>query len=132
MTDLPLVPVSWGELLDKITILEIKAVRIPDPAAQANVARELALLQEAAAPVRDRPGLAMLVDNLRAVNTALWQIEDDIRLKEAAAAFDADFIGLARAVYRTNDRRAALKRQINALLGSSLVEEKWHPGTPQG
>ena len=122
----PLVPVSWGELLDKITILEIKAARITDPAARANVARELALLRDAAAPVLSQPGLAPLIDGLRRVNGALWDIEDDIRAKEAAACFDAGFISLARAVYRTNDERSALKRRINALLQSELVEEKYH------
>ena len=122
----PLAPVSWGELLDKITILEIKADRIADPAARANVARELRLLREVAAPVLPQPGLAPLVEGLRRVNRALWDIEDDIRAREAAALFDAGFIQLARSVYLTNDERAALKRRINALLRSDLVEEKCH------
>ena len=123
----PYTPVSWGELLDKITILEIKAARIADPTARANVDRELALLQRVAAPVLAQPGLDALIDGLRRVNTALWGIEDDIRAKEAASRFDAGFIELARAVYLTNDKRAALKREINALLRSELVEEKYHP-----
>lgn len=122
----PLAPVSWGELLDKITILEIKAHRIADPAARANVDRELALLRDVAAPALSQPGLADLIAGLRRVNLALWTVEDDIRAKEAAAQFDAEFIGLARSVYLTNDERAALKRQINALLRSELVEEKYH------
>ena len=126
----PLAPVSWGELLDKITILEIKADRIADPAARANVGRELALLREVAAPVLPQPGLAPLVEDLRRVNGALWRIEDDIRAKEAAAQFDSGFIKLARSVYLTNDERAALKREINALLGSELVEEKYHVAIP--
>ncbi|GGF75921.1 hypothetical protein GCM10011402_30820 [Paracoccus acridae] len=123
----PLAPVSWGELLDKITILEIKAARISDPAARANVDRELALLREVAAPVLPQPGLAVLIDGLRRVNLDLWQIEDDIRAKEAAARFDEEFIALARSVYLKNDKRAALKREINTLLRSELVEEKYHP-----
>ena len=118
---------SWGELLDKITILEIKAARISDPAARANVDRELALLREVAAPVLPQPGLAVLIDGLRRVNLDLWQIEDDIRAKEAAARFDEEFIALARSVYLKNDKRAALKREINTLLRSELVEEKYHP-----
>ena len=126
----PLAPVSWGELLDKITILEIKAERIADPAAHANVVHELALLREVAAPVLPQPDLAPLIDGLRRVNLALWQIEDDIRAREAAGDFGAGFIELARAVYLTNDERAALKRQVNALLRSELVEEKFHAATP--
>lgn len=125
--DAPLVPLSWGELLDKITILEIKAARITDPASRANVARELGLLQDIARPVLPEAGLAPLLERLRAVNRALWVIEDDIRLKEARGEFDAGFIRLARSVYRTNDERSAVKRQINLLLGSALVEEKCHP-----
>lgn len=128
----PLAPVSWGELLDKITILEIKADRIAAPAARANVDRELALLREVAAPILPQPGLAVLVEGLRRVNLALWGIEDDIRAKEAAARFDAEFIGLARSVYLRNDERAALKRDINVLLRSELVEEKYHAAAPAG
>lgn len=123
----PLVPVSWGELLDKITILEIKAARITAPGALANVRRELSLLREVAAPGLAAPGIAPLVDQLRAVNRTLWQVEDDIRRKEAAAQFDDAFIALARAVYRTNDERSAIKRSINLRLGSALIEEKLHP-----
>lgn len=127
----PLAPVSWGELLDKITILEIKAARITAPAALANVRRELALLREVAAPALAAPGIGPLVARLEAVNAALWKIEDDIRRKEAAAQFDDDFIRLARAVYRTNDERSAIKRRINLALGSALVEEKLHPGAAE-
>ncbi|AYF03448.1 hypothetical protein PY32053_03906 (plasmid) [Paracoccus yeei] len=126
----PLVPVSWGELLDKITILEIKADRIEDAAARANVARELALLREIAAPVLPQPGLAALIEALRSINCALWEIEDAIRARDAAARFDAEFIRLARAVYLTNDERAALKRKINVLLRSVLVEEKSYGRPP--
>ena len=126
----PLVPVSWGELLDKITILEIKADRIEDAAARANVARELALLREIAAPVLPQPGLAALIEALRSINCALWEIEDAIRARDAAARFDAEFIRLARAVYLTNDERAALKRKINVLLRSVMVEEKSYGRPP--
>lgn len=119
------VPVSFGELLDKISILEIKRARIQDAAKLRNVQNELDLLQTRwrAAPVDhasvDAPCLA-----LKAVNERLWDIEDRIRLKEADAAFDAEFIALARAVYFENDVRAQLKRTINSTLGSTLVEEK--------
>lgn len=120
-----LVPVSWGELLDKLTILEIKAQRITDAAKLANVAAE----RDALLAVRDRHPWASaeawrLVDELRSVNEALWEIEDDIRDEERRERFGERFIMLARSVYRTNDRRAALKRELNRLLGSALVEEK--------
>jgi hypothetical protein len=131
----PLVPVSWGELLDKISILEIKAERIADPARRANVGRELRALARArdeAAGFPGRPGgpaaapagLDRLVAELRRVNETLWDVEDEIRLAERAGDFGPRFVALARSVYRTNDRRAALKRSINDLLGSRLVEEK--------
>lgn len=122
--DLPLAPVSWGELLDKITILEIKVARIAAAPARANVARELSLLQAIAAPALARADLAPPLEQLRRVNAALWNIEDAIRLKEAQQDFGAGFVALARSVYRTNDERAAIKRSINNLLGSALVEEK--------
>lgn len=120
-----LVPVSWGEIIDKITILEIKGERLADPAKLANVNRELAEL----VAVRDREfpghaGLAALGAELKAVNEGLWVIEDDIRDCERAKDFGPRFIELARAVYVTNDQRAAVKRRINDLLGSDLVEEK--------
>jgi hypothetical protein len=124
----PLVPVSWGELLDKISILEIKAERIAAQPARANVERELALLTSVAARLGDNPGLAGWKRDLRQVNEALWDIEDSIREKEAASRFDQEFIELARAVYRTNDRRARIKREINLSLGSQLIEEKSYKG----
>lgn len=121
----PSVPLSWGELFDKITILEIKAEKLTAQAALANVRRELELLS-AVADGQLSPGsrLAGLTDELRAVNRALWTIEDDIREKEARQEFDDAFIALARSVYRRNDERAAIKRRINDLLGSEIVEEK--------
>lgn len=124
VTDTPCVPVSWGELLDKITILEIKRARIACPCARANVAKEHRLLQAIARPVRSIPALTALVEALGRVNEALWEIEDAIREKEAAQCFDATFVALARSVYRKNDQRAAIKRDINRLLCSALVEEK--------
>jgi hypothetical protein len=119
------VPVSHGELIDKITILEIKADRIRDAAKLANVRAELDLLnatwREDAASKID---IAAERAQLKAVNEALWDIEDRIRLQEKVHAFDAQFIELARSVYFRNDERAAIKRQINLKLGSQLVEEK--------
>ena len=117
-----MVPVSWGELLDKITILEIKQARLEDAAKRANVVAELAALTEIAGPAMK--DAAALLAQLKMVNEALWDIEDRIRDKERQAAFDGEFIELARSVYITNDRRADLKRQINLALHSALVEEK--------
>ena len=118
-------PISHGELLDKITILEIKAAHIVDAAKLANVRTELDLLQRTwDADAAARVDLGGARARLKAVNQKLWVIEDDIRLKEKAQAFDAEFIALARAVYFTNDERAAIKREINVKLGSALVEEK--------
>jgi tetratricopeptide (TPR) repeat protein len=123
-----LVEISAGELCDKIAILRIKTERIADPAKLANVQREL----EALTQVRNRfaltPALADLEQQLREVNEKLWQIEDEIRLHEERHDFGAGFIELARAVYHTNDRRAAVKRAINDLLQSRLVEEKSYSG----
>ena len=120
-----LVPISPGELIDKITILEIKSQRMTDAAKLANVRAELAMLKETWSAY---PGSAVDIGaewtGLRDVNAQLWDIEDRIRDKERDAQFDAGFIELARAVYVTNDERAALKRRINTRLGSVLVEEK--------
>ncbi|MBB4006819.1 DUF6165 family protein [Allorhizobium taibaishanense] len=118
------VPVSWGELIDKITILQIKAERITDETKRANVERELSLLNERLAPVADHQGVIAITRDLRAVNTALWEIEDDIRDCERDGDFGPRFVSLARSVYVTNDRRAELKRQINVELGSAIIEEK--------
>ena len=120
-----LVPVSFGELLDKIAILQIKSERIGDEAKLVNVRRELQALERTwmASPAATRD-IAQLRRELKAVNERLWVIEDDIRLKEKAKAFDEDFIGLARSVYIENDERARIKRRINEALGSTYVEEK--------
>lgn len=120
----PSAPVSWGELLDKISILQIKQRRIADPAARRNVMRELGALSEIGRPVFANGGVAALFDALAAVNENLWEIEDAIRQKEAQGRFGPEFVRLARSVYQQNDRRAELKRDINRLLGSELVEEK--------
>ena len=120
-----LVPISPGELIDKITILEIKSARMTDPGKLKNVRAELEALTATwrASPLSAHD-IAAHWQALRAVNEQLWDIEDRIRDKERDAAFDAGFIELARAVYVTNDERAAIKKRINAQLGSALVEEK--------
>ena len=119
------VEVSAGELIDKITILEIKRERIADAAKRANVEAELEALARARdAAIPPTAELIRLTQRLKDINVRLWVIEDDIRDKERTRAFDAGFIELARAVYRTNDERADVKRAINNTLGSRLVEEK--------
>ncbi len=119
------VEVSAGELVDKITILEIKAERIADPVKLANVHRELRSLTAARSEaIESSAELDELTAELRRINELLWEIEDDIRDCERRRDFGERFIELARAVYRTNDRRAGAKRSINELLGSELVEEK--------
>ena len=120
----PEVPTSWGELIDKITILEIKVERLESEPARANAAKELGLLHEISGPVLARGKTAELVKRLKKLNQALWEIEDQIREHERAGIFDAAFIELARAVYKTNDARGAVKRELNLTLGSSLIEEK--------
>lgn len=128
MTELPgtvLIPVAAGELIDKITILQIKSERIEDPAKLANIRLELeALSARRAEALGSSATLDALAADLKAVNEALWEIEDEIRDCDRAGDFGPRFIELAQSVYRTNDRRAALKRQINAETGSALVEEK--------
>jgi hypothetical protein len=119
------VPVSPGELLDKITILRIKAQRMRDAEKLKNVRAELEALEQTwSASSYAKLDIAAEVDALQQVNERLWVIEDDIRDQERAQAFDARFIELARAVYFENDERAAIKRRINVRLGSSIVEEK--------
>ena len=119
------VPVSFGELIDKITILEIKAAQIRDAAKLANVRTELdALNRTWSSNAASRTDISDARGRLKKVNEDLWDIEDRIRMKEKAQAFDAEFIELARSVYFRNDERAAVKREINQALGSRLVEEK--------
>ncbi len=118
-------PVSFGELLDKLSILEIKAERMSDPGKLVNVRRELDELRASwnAAP-QSLVDIGELLAALKSVNERLWVIEDDIRIQESKQLFDAEFIRLARAVYFENDERARIKRDINLKLGSALVEEK--------
>jgi hypothetical protein len=119
------VPISPGELLDKITILRIKSKRMKDAKKLANVGLELQQLEQTwTASPYSSINIDADVAALQAVNERLWVIEDDIRDKERAQAFDAGFIRLARAVYVENDERATIKRRINVTLGSTLVEEK--------
>jgi len=115
-----LAPISVGELIDKITILEIKEARITDESKRINVEKELETLRSI--EVSNIP--TDLVDKLRIVNDRLWVIEDAIREKERMNEFDSEFIELARSVYFTNDRRGEIKREINEVCGSDLVEEK--------
>ena len=120
-----LVPISPGELIDKITILEIKSQRMTDAAKLHNVRTELSLLTETwKVSAYSATDISAEWAGLRDVNGKLWDIEDRIRDQEREGRFDAEFIELARAVYVTNDERAAIKRQINLRLGSALVEEK--------
>ena len=121
----PKVPISWGELIDKITILEIKQVHISTPSALVNINKELGYLNEI---VLNNTGVGELVNDFKKklldVNTRLWKVEDDIRDKEFKSEFDATFIELSRKIYRLNDDRARLKKAINQALKSELVEEK--------
>ena len=119
-----MVKVSWGELVDKLTILEIKAGRLTSAAARANVQRELTTLESVMRELRPPEQFAGLKRDLAAVNESLWDIEDQIRAKEAKGEFDDRFVELARSVYINNDRRSELKREINKLLKSDLIEEK--------
>ena len=119
------IDISYGELLDKITILEIKAERIADAAKLANISRELEVLTT----TWNNGGIDTEAVNsqrhkLKQINESLWNIEDEIRDHEAAKSFGDSFIALARSVYKTNDQRAAVKKEINDLLGSALTEEK--------
>ncbi|NQW11046.1 MAG: hypothetical protein HQ481_14355 [Alphaproteobacteria bacterium] len=118
-------PISAGELIDKITILSIKSERMSDPTQRANVLHELSLLEAVRDDaLKDAPALDDLITELKTINEALWVVEDDIRECERAEEFGPRFVSLARSVYRTNDRRAALKRAINERLGSEIMEEK--------
>lgn len=122
------VPVAVGELFDKITILRIKADRLGDPAKVQNVRRELEALESIARDVPASEQLNGLVAELTAINAGLWDVEDGKRAHEREGRFDDAFVALARRVYKENDQRAAIKRRINELTGSTLVEEKSHAG----
>lgn len=122
------VNVSVGEFLDKMTILEIKSERIEDEDKRRNVDKELELLRKTwGESTLSKFDISTQMENLKRVNESLWDVEDQIRLKEAAQKFDDEFIQLARSVYRFNDRRAAIKRELNRILGSELTEEKSYP-----
>ena len=124
-SSLPKIEVSWGELIDKLTILEIKQQRLTSPAAVANVRNELAVLSRAFEGLKPAPAaIDALKRDLKAINEALWDIENRTRAKEAAKSFDREFIELTRSVYLNNDKRARIKREINELLQSGLIEEK--------
>jgi hypothetical protein len=125
------VPVSPGELLDKLTILRLKAGRIAAPEKLANVQRELALLERAwRGAQRQATDLSAEEGELARVNAALWDVEDSLREKERRGEFDAEFVALARSVYRHNDARSALKRRVSEKLGSRLLEEKSYADFP--
>jgi Family of unknown function (DUF6165) len=121
-------PVSAGELFDKISILRIKSERFADPGKLANVRSELALLEAIAGmvTVTDRTALEQLEADLRRVNEEIWEAEDIVRSYDRVGRFGEDYVAVSRRTYGNNDRRSAIKRAINALLGSSIVEEKGH------
>jgi hypothetical protein len=122
-------PIAVGELIDKITILEIKAERIADPAKLHNINAELKLLNEIkSAAGLDTPDMKPLAEELKTVNAALWDVEDEIRELEARRNFGERFVALARSVYLTNDRRSRIKQSINLKYGSEIVEEKSYAG----
>ena len=121
----PLVPISWGELIDKITILEIKEVKITSDNALDNIRKELVFLSDIVSNSKGvYDAISRLKNELKEVNLKLWQVEDEIREKEYSKEFDEEFINLARSVYRLNDDRANLKKNINEALFSELKEEK--------
>lgn len=128
----PSIPVSWGELIDKITILQIKERSITNPIAIDNVKNELHKLNDIAAPVlASAPEICQLKDALICINQELWNVEDELRLIEETQQFGERFIQLARSVYRLNDQRARLKKKINNHLSSELTEEKSYKGFAQ-
>ena len=121
----PKIPISWGELLDKITILQIKLENITSKNALKNIEQELKKLQSILTQYCPKTmETSQLESELREINQQLWDIEDRIRDKERNHTFDDEFIQLARSVYITNDERSRIKRKINDMLGSELVEEK--------
>ena len=120
----PFIPISWGELLDKISILEIKILKITSMNARQNIAKELKYLSDIANLNNTTVKIQTLKNQLKEVNLKLWDVEDRIREKELVSEFDKVFIELARSVYRLNDVRAKTKQSINLILQSELVEEK--------
>ena len=130
MSDAVMVPISVGELFDKITILEIKSERIKDEGKLANVNEELRLLRGIATSlhVPNRAASAAIVHRLRVVNERIWDAEDRIREHERQHLFDGSFLDVARSIYRLNDARAAAKRELNILIPTGIVEEKSYSG----
>lgn len=121
----PKLPVAWGEIFDKLTILRIKSAKLTDPGKIANVDRERLAIEQVVGDIGRFPDeLGGLIGQLEDINARLWIIEDGKRDCERNQSFGSDFIQLARDVYIWNDRRAAVKRQINVLLGSEIIEEK--------
>ena len=119
------VPVSFGELIDKLTILEIKSARIEDVDKLGNVRHELGELGDTwIVAAAELPDISDARARLKLINEQLWDIEDQIRRLESERSFDDEFVALARAVYKTNDQRSAVKKEINLALGSELIEEK--------
>jgi hypothetical protein len=123
----PMIPVSWGELIDKITILELKRKKIGSQPARENIERELALLLNLYDDMNKTTCIDDLKRDLESVNSDLWNAEDSLREKEAKNIFDAEFIKLARSVYKLNDKRFEIKQRLNAETASELVEEKIYP-----
>lgn len=122
------IEISAGELIDKLTILEIRLDRIREPQQRANVKIEYELVKAAYSASVPRSGrMAALKAELRAANEKLWDVEHEIRNCERRGEFGSRFIALARSVYATNDRRSAIKREINLFLSSRLLEEKFYP-----
>lgn len=121
-----LTPISVGELIDKITILEIKFYNIKDKKKIKNIKKELNILQNLCEiyEISSNKKYKQFKDNLKKINFKLWEIEDKIRIKESFKKFDEEFIELARAVYITNDDRAKIKKKINLFFDSDVVEEK--------
>jgi Family of unknown function (DUF6165) len=125
-----LVEIDAGDLIDRVTMLRIKSERIADPGKRANVMSQLVALESARSNLlRLFPALAAVEAELKEINNALWDVENDIRQCETCSDFGPRFIDLARTVYKNNDRRADLKRKVNALTGSRIVEEKSYEGT---
>jgi len=120
----PVVSISWGELFDKISILEIKCAKIRSDGARAAASAQLDKLQAAARLASASSRLQELRGQLKSVNERLWALEDDLRTNEAQQKFDASFVTMARGVYRNNDERTRIKRAIDELLGSELAEQK--------
>lgn len=127
-----MIPVAWGEVIDKITILEIKSRRLTAEEALANVARELRYLRDCAAEALRVAGVESLALRLKTINEALWDAEEIVRQKERGGHFDHEFVATARSIYAGNDERAKIKRQINTLLGSDIVEEKNYRTSERG